>query len=135
MPPTGVASAPVTGGRDGLAWVAVQPPVHPVRVDLFRPDQPGAGLTQHPHGLVTDICWGRCRVELVGLPLPKGHQFIESTAVPGGRTSGVVRVGTMQPQPQFGPPAGRNGHSVPPGGLGAHLVGVHRGVRPRRRDR
>ena len=91
MPPPGVPAVAMPGRRGRLAGVAVQPPVDPVRVHLLAPDQPGAGLAQHPHRLGADVRGGDRRVELVGFPLPGGHDVVEVESDQPAGGCGLVR--------------------------------------------
>ena len=65
--PARVTARAMPGRRRRLVWVAVQPPAHPVRVDLLAPDQTGAGLPEHAHPVGVELAAGQRCVELVGL--------------------------------------------------------------------
>ena len=121
--PAAVAAVPVGLRRRRLAGVAVEPAAHVVGVHLLAPDEPGAGLAEHPHRLRRRAGRSERGVELVRVRLAGGDHLAERGARPGGpRLPGRP----VQPQPQLGFAAARHRHPVAKGGLRAEPVGVDR---------
>ena len=102
-------------GRWGLRGVAVQPPADVVGVHLLAPDQPGAGLAQHPHPFVVDAGRGDRCVELVGLVAALGHGRVEGRARPGRSRRGRPPAGAAGAGSRSSPrPAPSGGTTRPP---------------------
>jgi hypothetical protein len=86
--PVAVAPLPTRGRRGRLGGVALQPPPHLVVVVLLAPQQAGERLPLHEALVVVELRAGECRVELVGLLLPRGEHgvgVIERESQVGGR--------------------------------------------------
>src|SRR5262249_44413382 len=117
MRPVGIASAPAAGRRRWLGWIAVDPGVHIVTVELLAPQHAGKGLTLDLAEIGGAAGIGERTEEFVSFGYPIAEDLIEIVECP---------VAVRETQADHLGLAGPKLHVVTGGGLGSDLARIHR---------
>ena len=116
-----VASVQAFRRRDRLGWIAAEPAVDVVFVELLGPDQAGHGLALHESCVRIGDIAASARVKDIGFPDARCDQFVEAREGIARRFRGVLQAATDCDRV-----ARQYLKAVMDGCLGAGAVGVHR---------